>query len=662
MLRAWLAVAAAAAAPAAARPDCRTTAAPVRLPRGVVSAVSFGADPTGVGDSTAALQNAFTAARTRNWTIFLPQGCYTVRDTLNATQPRNGRWQPVVLVGQRPAAGGHRPTILLPPRTAGFGNAAAPKPVLLFTTNWCLQPGAAERDAPSDCASSYQPTDDWHSSAYQFNQLVQDVDVWLGSGNGGGVGIDMNGAQGTTLEDVSVIASDDALAGIAGGNGGGGSYKNVSVVGAKYGIDARRTGSAPTYVSVVLRNQTCAGVLQASSSTFIGTGLHIDGSPALGGVVAGIDPSVLGRDECVTPAAPFSAIPRHDAAGDSRDALHSAASLVDSVLSIGGGAPCIVANSSLYLSNVYTRRCAAAVVAGGRPPVTDQPSGGGLHFARLAFGRSTDEDAPSTTGYRYAFPSYVDGVHPRRPRTHATLAMPRNPRDGGSSRASTIALPTAVTTCACWRQVRSDYGVLAAERFEGEPPSDLGSRHWAGTGATWQSAGAVSALDTGCVGDGQKDDWAALQRAVDAHDVVVLPKGFYRLSRPLVLRRPGGALVGVGRTLSILMVGTAGGGGVGDAGSGGGGGGGFGRAPLVDVVAARVTLGFVSLMTWDHEPEAYVLRWRGAEGIWRQAWFSRMREASFPPFERPEAPRPPPSRNGTRFGQPLSIINGGGAF
>ena len=71
-------------------------------------------------------------------------------------------------------------------------------------------------------------------------------------------------------------------------------------------------------------------------------------------------------------------------------------------------------------------------------------------------------------------------------------------------------------------------------------------------------------LSAGAKGDGLTDDWAALQRCVAQHDAVVLPKGIFRVSRSLVLRRGGGggggggvggggrALVGVGRTLSFL--------------------------------------------------------------------------------------------------------------
>ena len=91
-----------------------------------------------------------------------------------------------------------------------------------------------------------QPSGDWHSSAYQFNQALVGVDVYIGAGNAGAVGIDMNAAQGSTLEHVSVYAPPDAAAGVAGGNGGGGSYKAVHVVGARIGFDMRETGSSPT--------------------------------------------------------------------------------------------------------------------------------------------------------------------------------------------------------------------------------------------------------------------------------------------------------------------------------------------------------------------------------------------------------------------------------
>ena len=81
--------------------DLASLPSPPPLPRGVLSAVAkFGADPSGATDSTEALQTAITAARTDNFTLFLPTGCYRVTRPLHAVEPRNGRWQPVVIVGQ----------------------------------------------------------------------------------------------------------------------------------------------------------------------------------------------------------------------------------------------------------------------------------------------------------------------------------------------------------------------------------------------------------------------------------------------------------------------------------------------------------------------------------------------------------------------------------
>ena len=56
----------------------------------------------------------------------------------------------------------------------------------------------------------------------------------------------------------------------------------------------------------------------------------------------------------------------------------------------------------------------------------------------------------------------------------------------------------------------------------------------------------------GAKGDGTTDDYDAIQRAIDAADIVLIPKGHYRLSRSLVLRAST-KLIGVARTLSILM-------------------------------------------------------------------------------------------------------------
>ena len=190
------------------------------LPRGVVSVTSFGADPTGKSDSTNALQEAISHARTDNFTLFVPLGCYVITNTLVVTQPRNGRWQPTQIVGEK-QAGPQRPMFVLPASTVGFSDKAKYRPMLTFWTNWCLMPGPNKNSYYRD---EYFRGELWCNRSnskppWMFNMLVQDLDFLIGAGNPGAVGLDMIGAQGSTIQDVTVYASDDTLAGVAGGTG-----------------------------------------------------------------------------------------------------------------------------------------------------------------------------------------------------------------------------------------------------------------------------------------------------------------------------------------------------------------------------------------------------------------------------------------------------------
>jgi hypothetical protein len=185
---------------------------------------------------------------------------------------------------------------------------------------------------------------------------------------------------------------------------------------------------------------------------------------------------------------------------------------------------------------------------------------------------------------------------------------------------------------------------MASDAAGCAPPHDLQAKHlWpeenrAG-GTTWQTPGAVNAVEEcGARGDGVADDWAALQRCLMEHEAVVLPKGFYRVSQPLVLTR--GALVGVGRTLSFLVPTTA------AAGNGT-------DWPLLDVAAADtpVHVGWLTFAVWDHLPHVYAVRWDSTtSSTWRQAFQNRVTEATFPPLRvwldnDPE--RMPPAQRGS---------------
>ena len=79
--------------------------------------------------------------------------------------------------------------------------------------------------------------------------------------------------------------------------------------------------------------------------------------------------------------------------------------------------------------------------------------------------------------------------------------------------------------------------------------------------------------------------------------------------------------------------------------------------------ADDVTFSHITIATWDHMP-CQAFTWQGAGGTWRQSFFNRITESTFPPFSAPGAlkARPATAHNGTMFGLPLTVISGGGAF
>ena len=168
---------------------------------GIINAASapFSADPTAKRDSTAALQAAIDAGYRHNMTVFLPHGVYRVTNTLNCSQTWDGTWFPPfrvgshVLVGETPREDGVRPTLWLPPDTPGFGNRSAGKIVLFF---WHQDAAAWPASEPKT-----QPMNN-------INQVLQGIDIRIGAGNYGAVGVRHRGAQGSSLEDVTVWAGD----------------------------------------------------------------------------------------------------------------------------------------------------------------------------------------------------------------------------------------------------------------------------------------------------------------------------------------------------------------------------------------------------------------------------------------------------------------------
>jgi hypothetical protein len=286
-----------------------------------VSLPPFSADPTGVKDATASIQAAVDYAREHYQVVFFPEGTYLVSDTIVVRAvPRamaaghvpgplpgevkgsahgatddflldgvSSRYVPNYLIGSRQGKGA---TIMLGASTPGFMDASRPAYVLdFFFLN--------SADIPEPNA--------------QYNSMATSLNIQVGSGNVGAVGIRLRGAQGSGIEDVTVYAGD-GLAGVVGGCGSGGAHHGLRVVGGRYGLDLRQSQPTGTVSGSTLEGQRCAGMIYGGFESLSAVGMNITGQRGCFGAVSTADTGSGGddtfylagapRDECSLPLMP----------------------------------------------------------------------------------------------------------------------------------------------------------------------------------------------------------------------------------------------------------------------------------------------------------------------------------------------------------------------
>jgi hypothetical protein len=141
----------------------------------------------------------------------------------------------VVIVGST----ARRPVIRLRDRAEGFAADSKPKPLLhIFGIKRPDQPG--------------------HSSVtVLFNSGVRGLELDLGAGNPGAVGIEFDSAQDCFIEDVRIQARE-GYAGMRGLPGRDGTTGNCEIIGGRYGIDTKTIG--PMLVGLRLRGQSAAAL------------------------------------------------------------------------------------------------------------------------------------------------------------------------------------------------------------------------------------------------------------------------------------------------------------------------------------------------------------------------------------------------------------------
>jgi hypothetical protein len=215
--------------------------------------------------------------------------------------------------------------------------------------------------------------------------------------------------QGSALEDIAVFAAKDAFAGIAALSGSGGGSSNLTVIGARIGIDARETQPAPTLSNVRLYNQSCAAIIHTGINALTIAGAHIvvseDAEPGAASIVAGNNghrtdkatgaawrgaPLLLPlRGSCAPILAPATF-------GQGSGSGPGALSIIDAVFE-GPAAADGRHNRTAVLSeaNIYMRRVAfsgfdvaaetrtfhAAESTSEMPPLSSEPSSSRLHLA-----------------------------------------------------------------------------------------------------------------------------------------------------------------------------------------------------------------------------------------------------------------------------------------
>ena len=239
---------------------------------GYADVTLFGADPVGVNDSTVSIQQAIDYAYDNNMAVFFPSGTYLVSDTLKSMQPANvdDDLRPGhVLIG---STVGSKPVIKLKDYAAGFQDASvsdSPTTLKAVVHFW--------RQNVNDI-NDYNPENE--SASLDFNQVFRGIDIDLGTGNPGAVGIRHRGAEGSAIQDVKITATG-GFAGVYNLLGSGGSLTDVEVVGGRYGIYAPWAQPAPLITGLKLSGQTDYSILykQWTPITIVGFNITKETGP-----------------------------------------------------------------------------------------------------------------------------------------------------------------------------------------------------------------------------------------------------------------------------------------------------------------------------------------------------------------------------------------------
>lgn len=304
-----------------------------------VTRAPYQADPTGKTDSTKAIQQAVNDARDHQLVCFFPSGTYLISAMISCEQKanqvpdaksgkeyRSDRWHPCILAG---STKGTRPVIRLAPGAKGFGDPAKPKAAIWI---WA-QTGRIAEGASEPTWGKEQPN-------ISFNNIFRGIDIDIRD-NAGACGIKHTGSQGSSLEEVTILA-EGAFAGMDNCPGQGGGTYDVTVIGGRFGVTIDKECRFPTLTGCQFKGQTGSAVRQTGGSI-----------PLL--LVGCMIEQAKGAAFDLTAASPQGAV-----------------SLIDCMVSNGDGTLCTTkaAKPSLYVENTFIKGATHIVEDGAALPQT----------------------------------------------------------------------------------------------------------------------------------------------------------------------------------------------------------------------------------------------------------------------------------------------------
>lgn len=207
---------------------------------GYLDVTALGIDNTGTIDVTDAINEAIVMARDSQLVCYFPSGTYLISDTIKAmllSYDHNGdpddrhssdRRFPCVLEGECT----NRPILKLKDGAPGFNNPTddGSKAAIMI---WASPTDNVNYDGITYPKGTTDPNGEFPGIA--FNQIFRNFVIDLGDNNPGAVGIRFAGAQGSSMENVKIIATG-AYAGMHRMMGQASGYYNIEVIGGRYGV------------------------------------------------------------------------------------------------------------------------------------------------------------------------------------------------------------------------------------------------------------------------------------------------------------------------------------------------------------------------------------------------------------------------------------------